>query len=297
MVVRNQSALRASPASSQARTSSRAVQMASTPSARSREMASPPGSTMRSNLSLRSVTCHERPADPTGTVAGFADARGEFLPLVCTLNAARVLDAAAAMLGVDHHQLSELALAAPPGSDGLVLVPYLDGERTPNLPRATGSLHGLTRHNMTAGHVARAAVEGMLCGLAQGLEAMSASGPQPTSVMLIGGASTSEAVRRIAPTVFGLPVVIPSASEYVADGAARQAAWALEGAVCRPCGPTPLHRRRGTTRSRLPACANAMRSPPHGTWKASESFHVPQGRCANGTCRASARPYARRTRC
>lgn len=133
------------------------------------------------------------------------------------------------MLGVDHHQLSELALAAPPGSDGLVLVPYLDGERTPNLPRATGSLHGLTRHNMTAGHVARAAVEGMLCGLAQGLEAMSASGPQPTSVMLIGGASTSEAVRRIAPTVFGLPVVIPSASEYVADGAARQAAWALEG--------------------------------------------------------------------
>ena len=74
-------------------------------------------------------------ADPTGTVAGFADATGHHLPLVATLNAARVLDAAAALLGVDHQQLSDLALSAPSGAGGLVLVPYLEGERTPNLPR------------------------------------------------------------------------------------------------------------------------------------------------------------------
>ena len=85
---------------------------------------------------------HAGVRDATGTVAGFADATGRFLPLVCTLNAARVLDATARLLGVDLARLSELALEAPPGADGLVLVPYLEGERTPNLPDATGSLHG-----------------------------------------------------------------------------------------------------------------------------------------------------------
>ena len=88
-------------------------------------------------------------ADPSGTVAGFASATGEFLPLVCTLNAARVLDAAAAMLQVDHSGLSRLALNAPPGAEGLVLVPYLEGERTPNRPDATGALHGLTLRTST----------------------------------------------------------------------------------------------------------------------------------------------------
>ncbi|MDH2426589.1 xylulokinase [Sphaerisporangium sp. TRM90804] len=162
--------------------------------------------------------------DASGTVAGFADATGRFLPLVATLNAARVLDAAAAMLGVTPAQLSDLALQAPPGADGLVLVPYLEGERTPNRPDATGSLHGLRLANSTAPHLARAAVEGMLCGLADGLDAM---GLTPERLLLIGGGARSEAVRRIAPTVFGHPVLVPDPGEYVADGAARQAAWLL----------------------------------------------------------------------
>ena len=93
-------------------------------------------------------------------MAGFADATGRFLPLVCTLNAARVLDAAAAMLGVDHQRLSELALGAPAGAGGLTLVPYLEGERTPNRPHATGALHGLRLANTTPACLARAAVEG-----------------------------------------------------------------------------------------------------------------------------------------
>ena len=102
--------------------------------------------------------------------------RGHHLPLVATLNAARVLDAAAALLGVDHATLSDLALSAPSGADGLVLVPYLEGERTPNLPRATGSVHGLTLRTSTPAHWARAAVEGLLCGLADGIEAVAAQG-------------------------------------------------------------------------------------------------------------------------
>ena len=128
-----------------------------------------------------------RPADPTGIVAGFADASGAYLPLACTLNAARVLDATAALLGVDLARLSELALSAPPGSEGVVLVPYLEGERTPNLPDATGALHGLTLTNATPANVARAAVEGMLCGLAAGLDALNGQGVPLTGVRLIGG--------------------------------------------------------------------------------------------------------------
>ena len=172
--------------------------------------------------------------DPTGVVAGFADLTGAFLPLVCTLNAARVLEAAARMLGVGQSALSDLALAAEPGAGGLTLVPYLDGERTPNLPLATGALHGLTSTTATPQNLARAAVEGMLCGTAVGLRALAGQGCSIDAVKLIGGAAGSAAVRRIAPSVFGLPVDVPPAREYVADGAARQAAWALSGAVSAP---------------------------------------------------------------
>ncbi|MEV6036368.1 xylulokinase [Nonomuraea sp. NPDC052116] len=160
-------------------------------------------------------------ADPTGAVAGFADATGRFLPLVCTLNAARVMDAAARIAGVSLDALSDLALQAPPGADGLTLVPYLEGERTPNRPTATGSVHGLTLATSTPAHLARAAIEGMLCGLADALDAL---GTKPERVLLIGGAARSEAVRRIAPTIFGVPITVPPPAEYVANGAAYQAA-------------------------------------------------------------------------
>jgi xylulokinase len=173
-------------------------------------------------------------ADPSGTVAGFADATGHHLPLVATMNAARVLDAAAALLGVDHRGLSELALSAPSGAGGLVLVPYLEGERTPNLPRATGSVHGLTLRTSTPAYWARAAVEGLLCGLADGIDAVVAQGVRIERVLLIGGAARSPAVQQLAPGIFGRPVLVPPPGEYVADGAARQAAWALSGAGAPP---------------------------------------------------------------
>lgn len=168
-------------------------------------------------------------ADESGSVAGFADATGHFLPLAVTLNAARVLDAAARMLGVDHAGLSDLALRAPAGAGGLVLVPYLEGERTPNKPHSTGAVHGLTLENSTPAHVARASVEGMLLALADGLDAMVAQGTVVERVQLIGGGAKSAAVRAIAPSVFGTDVTVPAEAEYVAIGAARQAAWVLSG--------------------------------------------------------------------
>jgi xylulokinase len=175
------------------------------------------------------VSTDVAPRDPSGSVAGFADCTGRFLPIVVTLNAARVLDAATRILGVDHEQLSRLALSAPAGADGLVLVPYMEGERTPNRPNATGAIHGLTLKTSDPAHLARAAVEGMLCALADGLDALVRHGAQANRIVLVGGGARSEAVRRIAPALFGLPVLVPPPGEYVADGAARQAAWVTLG--------------------------------------------------------------------
>jgi len=168
--------------------------------------------------------------DVTGTVAGFADASGHFLPLVATLNAARVLDSTAALLGVDHNELGALALQAEPGAEGLVLQPYFDGERTPNLPDATATLFGMTLASTTRPSLARAAIEGLLCGLADGLDALNGQGVSAQRILLIGGAAQNSAVSTIAAQVFAVPVVVPEPGEYVALGAAAQAAWVLAGA-------------------------------------------------------------------
>lgn len=169
------------------------------------------------------------PRDPDGYVAGFADATGRHLPLVCTLNGARVLDATAEMLGVEHAELARLALSAPAGSGGLVLVPYLEGERTPNRPDATGAIHGLRLTNSTPAHLARAAVEGLLCSLAEGIDHIIGQGTPVRRVLMVGGGARSQALCELAPAIFGLPVDVPEPGEYVARGAARQAAWVLRG--------------------------------------------------------------------
>ncbi len=173
-------------------------------------------------------------ADESGLVAGFADATGRFLPLVATVNAARVLTVTARLLGTDADGLSRLALAAPAGAEGLTLLPYLDGERSPNRPDAHGVLCGLTSSNTTPENLARAAVEAVLCSLADAIDNLADCGITAQRVILIGGAARSPAVRAVAPAIFGVPVTVPEAGEYVALGAARQAAWALSGAAEAP---------------------------------------------------------------
>ncbi|WP_188941466.1 xylulokinase [Nakamurella endophytica] len=172
-------------------------------------------------------------AEPTGSVSGFADATGRYLPLVCTVNASRVLGVVGRLLGVDHATFAELALAGRPGAGGLTLLPYLDGERTPNRPDATGVFRGLTSA-VTREDLARAAVESLLCSLADAVDAL---GITPTRILLIGGASRNPAVQQLAPAVFGQPVEVMQPGEYVALGAARQAAWALSGAPTPPEWP------------------------------------------------------------
>lgn len=177
--------------------------------------------------------------DPSGLVTGFADATGAYLPLSCTLNGARVLELGRRILGVEWGEFDRLALSAVPGSAGLVLQPYLDGERTPNRPAATGILAGLTSAT-TRGDFARATVEGLLGSMDDAVTALvEATGVPAQRILLIGGGARSEAVRQIAPEIFGVDVVIPEPAEYVALGAARQAAWVLSGAETPPAWEVP----------------------------------------------------------
>jgi xylulokinase len=191
-------------------------------------------------------------ADPTGAVAGFADAAGAFLPLVCTLNATRVTDSFARLMGVERDVFAALALAADPAEVGPTLVPYLDGERTPNLPDARGTLFGI--ENTTSREaLARAAHDGVLCGLLDGLDALvgcrvDVSGRR----FLVGGGARSAAYRQRCADLAGASVIVPEDDETVAAGAAVQAASTIDGEH-----PSDVARRWG--------CGTGSITEPSGT--------------------------------
>ncbi len=166
--------------------------------------------------------------DRTGMITSLADATGMHLPVVTTLNAVRALRGTAELLGLpDLESLSDLAMKSTPGAHGLVLLPYLEGERTPSLPHTAGTLAGLRRESMKPEHLARAAFEGMLCGLADALDVLRGRGVEVRRVFLLGPAAELPAVQAAAPALFGAQVVVPQPADYAATGAARQAAWAL----------------------------------------------------------------------
>ncbi|MGA9277094.1 xylulokinase [Ilumatobacter sp.] len=164
-------------------------------------------------------------ADETGAVAGFADATGRFLPLVCTSNAAKVLDSIRNVLGVDHEEFDRLALDAAPG--GPVLLPYFDGERTPYRPDATGTLAGL-RSDLTREQFARAAIDGVACGLLDGLDALRDLTDLDGRLVLVGGGARSRAMQAVIAGLAGMSVIVADVDEAVATGAAVQAAAVLE---------------------------------------------------------------------
>lgn len=181
-------------------------------------------------------------ADSSGAIAGFADATGRNLPLLATINGARVLSSTADLLGVDLEEFDRLAAAGPVDAGGLTLVPYFDGERTPNLPHASGSLVGMSRAALTQTNMARSAVLGLLCVLADALDSLRNAGVVVDRVLLIGGGSRSQSLRAAAADIFQAEVVLPEAGEYVALGAARQAAWALSGDTVPPVWARRLER-------------------------------------------------------
>lgn len=167
--------------------------------------------------------------DASAAVAGFASASGDFLPLVCTLNATKVTDTVARWLGTDASGLADLALAAAGGPGEVTLVPYFDGERTPNLPDATGTFTGLTNAT-TREQLALAAHDGVLCGLLDGADALRAVGATVDGrVFLVGGGGRSSAYRQRAADLLGHSIIVPDTDETVATGAAAQAAAIVAG--------------------------------------------------------------------
>ena len=179
-------------------------------------------------------------ADGTGAISGFADATGRFLPLACTINAARILELGARLLGVDHDGLAALAQESVPGAHGLTLLPYLDGERTPSRPDAAGTLHGLTTAT-TRADLARAHVEGLLFSLADAVDALAeVSGRAPDRLLLIGGAARNPAVLALAPLVFEAPGRAPATRRVRRPGRrATGRLGALRAPPLHPTGPCP----------------------------------------------------------
>lgn len=178
--------------------------------------------------------------DMTASVTGFADTTGHWLPLACTINASRILDAGRAALGVDYDGLADLADQSEPGAEGITLIPYFDGERTPNRPDARASLNGLSLENTTRPNLARAFVEGLLCSQRDCLELLKHLGTEVKRILLVGGGAKSRAVRAYAPQILGMDVELPRIDEYVAIGAARQAAWVLSNQDQPPTWPVEV---------------------------------------------------------
>lgn len=180
--------------------------------------------------------------DMTASVTGFADASGHWLPLACTINASRILDAGRSALNLSYEGLADLADQSEPGANGITLIPFFDGERTPNRPDSKASLHGLTLENTTSSNLARAFIEGLLCSQRDCLELLKRLGTPVKRILLVGGGAKSRAVRSYAPGILGMEVELPQIDEYVAIGAARQAAWTLSGQAEPPAWPVKLEK-------------------------------------------------------
>lgn len=168
--------------------------------------------------------CSDKPViDTQGEIAAFCDSADHWMPLLCTMNVTVATEAFRNLFVWDHSQMDAAVSSVPPGADGLLFLPYLQGERTPNLPHGCGVLHGMTTSNITPAHFARAAMEGVTLGMAYGLRRMESLGLKPSEIRLTGGGSQSPVWRQILADVFGTPVVTMESAEGAALGAAIQA--------------------------------------------------------------------------
>ena len=165
--------------------------------------------------------------DPQGEIAAFCSSTGGWLPLLCTMNVTTVTEHVRTLLGQDHAALERAVTQAAPGAGGLVLLPYLAGERTPNVPEGSGVVLGLNAQNFSAPSLARAAMEGATMGMNYGLRRLGALGVKPKEIRVTGGGAKSAAWRQIMADVFGVPVVGMVEDEGAALGGALQAAWCV----------------------------------------------------------------------
>lgn len=170
--------------------------------------------------------CADRPVvDPRGEIAAFCDSTNRWLPLLCTMNVTVATEMVRRDFGLSHRAFETTAAKAPAGSDGLLLLPYLEGERTPNVPDGTGVFFGVNARTFTAPHFARAAMEGVTLGMNYGLRRLAELGVKPTQIRATGGGANSKLWRQIMADVFEAEVVTLRVGEGAAYGAALQALW------------------------------------------------------------------------
>src|SRR2546422_3321246 len=170
--------------------------------------------------------CSEKPLiDPAGEIAAFCDSTNRWLPLLCTMNVTVATEMVRNDFGMDHATFEKAAARAKPGADGLILLPYLEGERTPNVPEGTGVFCGVTPKTFAAEHFARAAMEGVTLGMNYGLRRLAELGVKPKQIRATGGGAKSKVWRQIMADIFNTEVVTLKVSEGAAYGAALQALW------------------------------------------------------------------------
>ncbi|MFN7944085.1 MAG: xylulokinase [Blastocatellia bacterium] len=171
--------------------------------------------------------CSEKPViDPQGEIAAFCDSTGRWLPLICTMNVTVATEMVRHRFELSHEQLSAAAASVPAGADGLLLIPFFEGERTPNVPDGTGVWFGIREQTFDAPHFARAAMEGTTLGLNYGLNRLRELGISPREIRATGGGAKSAVWRQIMADVFNVEVVCVQNEEGAAFGAALQALWA-----------------------------------------------------------------------
>ncbi|HSU52693.1 MAG TPA: xylulokinase [Candidatus Dormibacteraeota bacterium] len=170
--------------------------------------------------------CADKPVvDPEGEIAAFCDSTNRWLPLLCTMNVTVATEMVRLDFGWSHEKFAGEAGRIPAGSDGLLLLPYFEGERTPNVPDGTGVWFGVNKKTFEAGHFARAAMEGVTLGMNYGLRGLAKLGVQPTQIRATGGGAKSKMWRQIMADIFNTEVVTVKVSEGAAYGAALQALW------------------------------------------------------------------------
>jgi D-xylulose kinase len=172
--------------------------------------------------------CAEKPViDPQGEIAAFCDSTNRWLPLLCTMNVTVATEMIRRDFKWTHEAMDAAVAKAPPGADGLLLLPYLEGERTPNVPDGSGTFLGVTPKVFTAEHFARSAMEGVTLGMNYGLRRLAELGVKPTQIRATGGGANSKVWRQIMADVFNAEVVTLKVGEGAAFGAALQALWCL----------------------------------------------------------------------
>jgi xylulokinase len=170
--------------------------------------------------------CAEKPVvDPQGEVAAFCDSTNRWLPLLCTMNVTVATEMVRKDFKLDHAAFERLAAIASPGADGLFMLPYLEGERTPNVPSGTGVYLGINSRTFTPQHFARATMEGVTLGMNYGLRRLAQLGVTAKQIRVTGGGANSKIWRQIMADVFNAEVVTLAVIEGAAYGAALQALW------------------------------------------------------------------------